>query len=78
MDASNSNQNTSALLGQIPFWNKKVVKLMRLLLFLKLICASLEMYGKSWHWLSTHYDQMSLHDLSVNLGYGESEKGRIV
>lgn len=51
---------------------------MRLLLFLKLICASLEMYGKSWHWLSAHYDQMSLHDLSGNLGYGESEKGGIV
>lgn len=51
---------------------------MRLLLFLKLICASLEMYGTSWYWLSAHYDQMSLHDLSGNLGYGESEKGRIV
>lgn len=51
---------------------------MWLLLFLKLICASLEMYGGSWHWLSAHYDQMSLHDLSVNLGYGETEKGRTV
>lgn len=51
---------------------------MWLLLFLKLICASLEMYGGSWHWLSAHYDQTSLHGLSVNLGYGESEKGRTV